>query len=417
MADQGNPTAETGPAIRSRVSPARKRQFIALIALIFVGGQELLLRWLFPIPEVENFNRINYSVLLPREGEQPAPLRNARYRFSSEPDGFSYVHELNLYGFRDRQWSLVTRPGWQRVIFVGDSFTEGAGAPEGATIADGFRDAAGDKPVEVMNLGIQGTGLGHYLVLLGDAVPLFRPDHVVVVLMANDFGNMAPVDARRLLGLMGRGVVNSPGRPRLFYLLEKVFAGQTLATAWKSQPFAFFASVPDPRNPWSDERERGRMEPWVGRELAESMKAGRLNPHLPLGHEAQQYWFPRPSPIQHHLAVLRDFMRHHECRLSVVFFPAQGQVSDAYIPFHAEYNVPPVTSLMGAEYQRPARDTAEACRALGISFVDLTPYLRAREATGHRCYWNYDNHPKGETYLNVGRLLYEQLGTPSDIAP
>jgi hypothetical protein len=192
-------------------------------------------------------------------------------------------------------------------------------------------------------------------------------------------------------------------------LVADLLGAGAIATVWHGAPFPFFAAVPDPRNPWSDPAERRRLEAFVAPETAADMMTGRLNPYLPLGHEAQHYWFPRPSPIGQHLSILREFLAHYGCRLAVVFFPARNQVTDAYLQFDALYNPPPITSLTGAEYRRPAVDTVAACVALGIPWVDLTPALRDREASGLRCFWNHDNHPKAATYLAAGRIIREQL--------
>jgi hypothetical protein len=202
--DESASDPSAGPRARPR---SRRGWFVALLALAFLILQETVLRVLFPVAEVRNFNRIHYSALLSTGDRTPPPLRNARYHFESRPDGFRFVHQLNLYGFRDRPWRIRRAPGVARWMFVGDSFTEGAGAPGGSTLVDGFRGAGPDLKLEVMNFGIQGIGVGHYLTLLGDAVPLFRPDQVVLVLMANDFGNMGsagPEAVARPYG--GRGV-------------------------------------------------------------------------------------------------------------------------------------------------------------------------------------------------------------------
>jgi hypothetical protein len=346
---------------------------------------------------------------LKRDGRRPPPLRNASYRFESQPDGFSFVHRLNLYGFRDDDWSRKSPLGVRRVAFIGDSFTEGAGAPEGSTIVDAFDAAGGDAVVESMNLGIQGTGLRQYLRLMGDAVPLFHPDYVVLILMANDFGNMARPDVRLLPARPPSRTANSPLRPRLSYLLANALRGRSNARAWHGSPFPFFPAIPDPRNPWSRPRERSRLEPWVAPELVREMENGRFNPWLPLGHEEEKYWFSRPSPIGSHLGLMKDFLLRHNCRLMVVFFPSEGQVSDAYIKYHARYNPPGITSIMAEQFQQPARDTAAACRSLDLPFLDLTPMLRAWEAAGRRCYWSYDNHPRPDTYVEVGKLVYQQF--------
>ena len=37
----------------------------------------------------------------------------------------------------------------------------------------------------------------------------------------------------------------------------------------------------------------------------------------------------------------------------------------------------------------------------------MTPILRKYEASGERLYWNYDEHMKGESYVLVGKYLYD----------
>ena len=103
---------------------------------------EASLRFLFPVPEVVNFNRVEYSNIFGgSEGlHRKRFLSNTSYSWHSEPDGKSYVHSLNLYGFRDRQWSM--RKSRPRFMFVGDSCVEGFMAIDDETIPSFFAKEA-----------------------------------------------------------------------------------------------------------------------------------------------------------------------------------------------------------------------------------------------------------------------------------
>ncbi len=159
-----------------------------LLALLF-AFQEAIVRAIFPLPEVTNFNRVNYAAFA-REGASSflakrQPAMNASFLWNSKPDHASFVSHLNLYGFRDRQWNVAASGGAERVMFVGDSLTEGFMANDDETIAHGYESAAGNHS-EAMNCGIGGNGIPEYLALIHDAVPLFHPRRLIVVLYAND---------------------------------------------------------------------------------------------------------------------------------------------------------------------------------------------------------------------------------------
>ena len=388
-----------------------------MLTCLFSVGQEIVLRLCFPVPEVENFNRVNYSYLITKDPASKVPLRNASYRFTSGPDGFDFTHTLNIYGFRDADWQVETNPDRPRVMFIGDSYVEGAGAADGETIVDGFRSAARESGLnlEAMNLGIQGIGPPEYLRLIADAGRLFRPRHIVVTLMANDFANLQPMNPDLLWGHMTQPFINQQWEPRIKYLIGHLKTYGNVTTAWTTAPFPFFGAVPDPRNPWSEEKGRRSMESFVAPEIAAAMRAGKLNPYLARSHPAEHYWYPRSAPIGPYLAILKDYLADLNCQLIVVYFPAPEQVSDAYLSHRAKYNPPPMESLMGPVFQRPARDAATHCSSLLIPFLDLTPHLRQLEADGRRSYWLYDNHPRGSTYLDAGRLIFDRF--KSELTP
>ena len=95
---------------------------------------------------------------------------------------------LNLYGFRGADFAIDPPRDRRRVVVIGDSVTEGQGAPGSATIASDLarRLAAEGSPHEVINLGVIAASLPHLTLLVRDAVDLLSPRVVVLVLYAND---------------------------------------------------------------------------------------------------------------------------------------------------------------------------------------------------------------------------------------
>src|SRR6188474_1211927 len=116
------------PAPRA-LSPGRRRLFVAVVLIVFGVVQELACRWMFPLPECAGFNRMNYTPVHffgdDVRDARPHGLCNAKIRMESEPDGFVFDHTLNLYGFRGPDFPLNPPADRTRILFIGDSFTEG----------------------------------------------------------------------------------------------------------------------------------------------------------------------------------------------------------------------------------------------------------------------------------------------------
>ena len=111
----------------------RGRQWLygAVIAVVLLAGQELLFRALFPMPEVAGFNRIHYQMLAGAHPRLHQTLRRGlvydQILIQSQPDGFSEVHKLNLYGFRGPDFNIDPPRDRRRIVVIGDSVTEGQG--------------------------------------------------------------------------------------------------------------------------------------------------------------------------------------------------------------------------------------------------------------------------------------------------
>jgi hypothetical protein len=391
--------------------------FLGILLGAMLIGQEIVLRIIFPIPEVSNLNRVRYSQMFhSTSGKigQGTFLANASYTHASEPDGQEFVHTLNLYGFRDRQWSLEKPAGHRRVMFFGDSFVEGAMAPDGYTIPDGFRAAAeaGGQQVDVMNLGVQAMSLDGYVHTMADTVPLFKPDTVVLVFFENDFYSPPLFNPALLNGTGVEPKFNSPWTPRIMKLIRNLKTGQPNPRRWISPPFSFFAQVPNPRNPLSERAPFEFYQQFTDKGVFDAMVRGRFNPFLLDGYLADENELKKPVNIASYLMVYKGFLEKHGCELFTAYIPINHQVSDHYLPNSLKFSqAKEVKSLMAPEYNIHRETVSSQCAALKIPFLDFTPLLRKMETKGQRLYWEYDNHMRGESYLFLGDQIYEWINS------
>ncbi|MGC8908675.1 MAG: SGNH/GDSL hydrolase family protein [Desulfomonilaceae bacterium] len=228
---------------------------IMCLCLFCVAVVEIISRIIFPVAEVCNFNRILYSPLCGsfqrnHGGIEKYWLANTSFIWNSFPDKASFVHHLNLYGFRDKDW--LVRKASQRIMFVGDSFVEGFMSSDDATIPAGFA-AESEKHgynFEVMNMGIGGAGPLEYVKLIRDAVPIFHPDHLIVVFYANDFP--APPISPRLIEERLSPCYRNAWIPRLALVSGRLLNGLPVPLRWRHGRFKFIPSIPDPANPLSN---------------------------------------------------------------------------------------------------------------------------------------------------------------------
>jgi len=389
------------PKTRSK-KPRFIGSFLLLILVLFMG--ELLFRVVFPLPEVSNFNRIMYTPLKTApELEELARLSNASFYSTSSPDGVEFLHTLNLYGFRDKNWRVEKSS--RRVMFIGDSFVEGFMAKDDETIPAGFaREAEKDGAApEVMNLGVSATKLQHYFQLMRDAIPLFQPDDVVLVLYENDFPP-PPYDPQWLENpLVPR--YYSFLMPRIVQVIGWVIKGEFVALAWTRPPFRFFAPVPSPANPWTNRESQFRniVEP----RIATAMKEGRFNPFVVNEINGSAGRLNKPIDVRPHLAALQHYTARHHTRLYLVYIPGRLQVSDYYVQFSQRFSRDRgITSLRQRRYRAHALSLAKTAHSLSLPFLDLTPLIAARERQGIHCFWDYDPHMRGQGYLFSGKTIY-----------
>lgn len=109
-------------------------------------------------------------------------------RVHNDTAEFSFEYLANSEGVIDREFALEAPAGRRRVLVLGDSFAQGAGAPMGqswpATTEARLREAGLD--VEVFNAGVSGSDPCFEYQLLRERLLRYRPDLVVVALNESD---------------------------------------------------------------------------------------------------------------------------------------------------------------------------------------------------------------------------------------
>jgi lysophospholipase L1-like esterase len=410
---------EVAIAYPTASSRGRRRWVYRFLSIVLVvTGQEACFRFMFPLPEVAAFNRVHYQ-LLAREDSRSWPIYKRglvydRLSFESTLDGFSQVHELNLYGFRGKDFSIDPQRGRRRALVIGDSVVEGEGASDSETIPTQLerllREDGDDT--EVINLGVVAASLDELTPLARDAIALLKPADLILVVSANDlpapvyqaaFDEPAPSHQRR----GGLWPV-----PRAIELLVRLAFGQPIYRRWPPHATVpFFLPVPDRTNPWSSMKHR----PWeLDAAVHQAMAAGNLNPWL---------WEQSnliPKMLSHDFANGDGSPASYLRRIAGLCKAGNINLVIAYVPFCGVTSGRYTSSLvrMGMKqsvaealptdpiYRRQNEALARICREQNLSFADTTAALIKAESGGNPQYWMYDTHPRPAGYATTSRHIY-----------
>jgi lysophospholipase L1-like esterase len=105
----------------------------------------------------------------------------------SRPE-FDYLFHANSLGYSDVEWPVDKKPNEKRFLFLGDSFTEGVGAPSDSNYVSQLRLMLGQKDSNyyVMNGGISGDDPCINFVDYRDGLEIYKPDYIVQTFSSND---------------------------------------------------------------------------------------------------------------------------------------------------------------------------------------------------------------------------------------
>lgn len=373
--------------------------------VIFLVLQEVVLRMAFPLPELSNFNRINYQILDPIGADGPGYLRNIKMTWSSSLDtSEAFVHDFNRYGYRDKEWK-IDKDKRKRIFFVGDSFVEGMMAPQNGRITDSFLSAAeaNGESYDVFNCGMMGIGLNEYIKFLVDAVPVFKPDEVFLVLYANDIPFQRAYQPSQPL----TPEYHNPWKPRVLEVISQVGTKAPIPFAWNREVRPFHEPVPAPGNPWT--YNSPQLSKQVSQRIAREMRLGKFN-FFRTNWILEEEKFLKATPdISDKLSFIRDFLAQQQAKLTVFYIPSRSQITDFYYQFERQaclVNCPDYLSLTGETYQLHRRVLAQESQQLGFPFYDLTEPVKREEDQRNHLYWDFDDHMRARGYEMLGNLIY-----------
>jgi len=399
-----NPMARPNPAAR-RLSLRRRLLFtLVTLGLLFVT-QEVCFRIVFPMPEVDGFNRNNYNPIA-LTGDRLKEARekgtsNLILQIDSEPDGYTYNHTLNMYGFRGDNFPIDPTRDRPRVLFIGDSFVEGMGTDDNSTIPRQFVSSLKSlKQVEAINLGLNGIGFSEYVRMVRDTVPLLRPETVFLVVFANDLpAPPYPEDADAPPPALSR---NNRSGVRAVEVIRRLKQGKPVPRFYHSGPFRVWEPVPSPNNLWTTGEG---LPKGVDPALIEVFRRGAANPCLPIQAVAiadhLREDFTKSGGVDRHLRRITSICRDSGSRLVVVYIPFYTNVNSAYLPALTRLGYHPTDpdgSMESPAFHAQQLHLRDVTDSLGIPFLDLTQeYIEAEKSRG-RMFWAYDGHCNAAGY-------------------
>jgi lysophospholipase L1-like esterase len=410
--------SQNPPGAVARTRRRRHRIFALTTFALLLVGQEGCFRVVFPLPEVTGFNRVRYQILARGDPRSRSLLERGlvydRLRFGSEPDGFSEVHQLNLYGFRGSDFAIAPPRDRRRILVIGDSVVEGVGAPDSASFPSAFaqRLARDGERAEVINLGVASAQLHHSVPLARDAIALLRPTDVIFVFSSNDvpvtpypkeFDLPAPRFRRsEPLWWMPRGIE----------LVSRLANHEPIYRRWPHVAVPVFFPVPDPTNPWTRVKER---PPNLDPVLHRAMTQGKLNPWIieqpeVVPHMLAHDFAKAGGSPERYLSRVAASCRSVNARLVVGYVPFSGVTSRRYAPSLVKLGMDrAVAEALSTDprYRRQNAMLTEVCRELQLPLADTTESMIRAEAESTQLYWDFDGHPRPAGYAVIAQHVYD----------
>lgn len=158
-----------------------KNTILFFLSLCFsIAIAEVLTRLFIPVRDVGALFTVNDPVMGKR-------IKKNFHTVRVTPE-FTMTFTSNSLGFRGPE---PESPSASSVVFIGDSFTMGFGVNDGeefpALIKTKLDATLGKHSVDVVNTGMGNNGNGRWIKLLKNEVNQFKPQLVVIQVMANDF--------------------------------------------------------------------------------------------------------------------------------------------------------------------------------------------------------------------------------------
>lgn len=129
-----------------------------------------------------------YSSIYTARGETYYRTRPAGSTVWFERPEFRHSRSINAMGYSDHEWPLQKRPGEKRILCLGDSWTEGIGAPYDSTYVSQLAGMLSQRypQITVMNAGTAADDPCVNYVNYRDRLVAYHPDVIIQTLSCND---------------------------------------------------------------------------------------------------------------------------------------------------------------------------------------------------------------------------------------
>jgi len=345
---------------------------------------------------------------------------HAIQRYISEE--FNTRATINNLGFRGVP-TEIRRNERMRVVAIGDSFTFGYGAGDQETWPYHLEQALKRTGlnVEVLNLGRPGAGPRGYEIIAANALPLLKPDLVLLGILQSD-----DLDSSYDGPLARTDIPLHWNEPRLLRLCRKIFPNFTALASLnpssaRSQPQSQPPPPPTekkPRNSWEKQRakrmlkdfsvqDRARFEA-LPEDIKQAFQEGMINPfniqlalHNPDIYAASEIEPPTSRNLQYHqlhmtnaLKKIADTAATHNAALLAILVPhaalasSESMANSARLGFTTDPKM-----LTGTQSEDLVR---EACEEAGVPFLPTLQEFRT-QAAKELLFFPMDQHfnPRG----------------------
>lgn len=287
----------------------------------------------------------------------PRPLPRGGYPVVR--GGASFRPE-NSAGYRDVEHTKKKPPGVHRAVFLGDSFTYGAGVlfddAYGRRVARGLTEDRGE-PWEAVVLAVPGIATSREAEIARDEAFAYEPDLLFLGYVLNDAEASGAAEQRR-------------------------------ADEWRAE-----TSRPDARPAFW--RRSALFSLVADRLRATRENRARIANYLALYEDDQ----PGYRAVVKGLQDIAALAHEHKVPLIVAVFPLFGNPLDRAYPFESIH-----------------RKLAEVCRPLGVLFVDLLPYYRGVDWKLLVVEGGADEHPNEVAHRIAAEALLRAVDGPRNHA-
>ena len=338
---------------------------------------------------------------------------------------FEYTVHTNALGLRERELPRERGDAY-RILAIGDSYTYGWGvALEEAwprLVENQLRDAGYN--VEVLNLGKPGAGPPFYAELAEQAIPLLRPDLVIVaMLQGNDLRDAGPETtgpAASTFWDKARALYPNLARFMRDLRRERAFAGRT------HEDFPPQTTTAEDNRRWTANTAQNFVEAMTPEQqtrfnaledpVKEAFLGGMLNPYMiDLAMQDPDAYTKAIDPedpwtqvciarAAARFARIKDMAEQYDCRVVVASVP-----EGPYVNRVALENMARVGYVMPAwllETDGMDEGIRMACELASVPFYEVTEQFRAHK-NDPDLYFELDGHPTPK-----GNSLFSEAFTP-----